>query len=70
MPDFFQTQAQRAQNAYNRGWERETASERVDRQLSTVQRIDTFGSSAAQASKNTKCYMEIPDKQKFYQEAL
>jgi hypothetical protein len=51
MPDFFQTQAQRAQNAYSRGWERETASERVDRQLSTVQRIDTFGSSAAQASK-------------------
>ena len=51
MPDFFQTQAQRAQNAFERGWERESAVHRVDRTLRTVQKIDTFGSSAAQASK-------------------
>lgn len=51
MPDYFQTQSDRAQQAYQRGWEKESAVHRVDRQLRSVQRIDAMGSASAQASK-------------------
>jgi len=51
MPDYFQTQSDRAQQAYQRGWEKESAVHRVDRQLRSVQRIDARGSASAQASK-------------------
>ena len=51
MPDFFQTQQARAQRAFERGWEKANATDRITRRLRSVQQIDTGGSAAAQASK-------------------
>lgn len=51
MPDFFQTQYQRASTAYHRGYEMSDASERIEMQITSTQRINTQGSSAAEASK-------------------